>query len=185
MVWGWRASIEVDRAVVFDVARKRSLDRIQALEDDVSGFRLDLGLVEHQRQRRAGPFGDAAPALDAIVPRDLGAARHCHQLVAAERQRLFDKAGDFQPPVGEILRQQALVDGVVGRGDAVRPLRLADVGLGEFLGERVAAAQQALHAIGEVIGALEDIAQAAVRRRDRRIRRSRTAPGLNRRPPLP
>ena len=108
------------------------------MEDDVARLRLHLGLVEHQRQRHAGPFGDAAPAFDAIVPGDLRAARHGDQLVARQRQRLLDQARDFQPPVGEILGEQALVEIVVRRGDAVRPLRLADVGFGEFLRQRVA-----------------------------------------------
>jgi hypothetical protein len=92
---------------------------------------------------------------------DLGSARHVLQLLAGQRQRLLDEAGHLQAPVGEIVGEQALIGIVVGRSDAVRPLRLADVGLAELGRQRVTAGQQALRAVGQAVGVFEEAAQAA------------------------
>jgi hypothetical protein len=66
---------EIDALVVEGGAARRVLHRIITAEDDVARSRLDPGAVEDARQLHAGPWGDAAPTFDAIVPRDLGARR--------------------------------------------------------------------------------------------------------------
>src|ERR1700691_108576 len=72
---------EVDALVVGRAARSADarLPRLQivglaplkpvgAMEDDDLRLRLYAGAVEHFGKRRAGPFADAAPALDAVMP---------------------------------------------------------------------------------------------------------------------
>ena len=60
--------VEIDALVVGG-----ALKIVGAMEDDVARLVGELRLVEHGGQRRAGPFADGAPALDAIVPGDLRA----------------------------------------------------------------------------------------------------------------
>ena len=61
--------VEIPRAVVVHAA-KNYVARV--------GTRLDG--IEQRRQRNAAPFADGAPALDAIVSRDLRLLRHRLQL---------------------------------------------------------------------------------------------------------
>ena len=46
------------------------------VKEDVAGLRLQPGLLQDLAERDARPLADAAPALDAVVARDLGARRH-------------------------------------------------------------------------------------------------------------
>jgi len=54
------------------------------VEHEVARLFLWPYLVKQMRQRHAGPFTDAAPALDAIVTGDLSPRRHRAQLFEAE-----------------------------------------------------------------------------------------------------
>ena len=73
--------VHVDAFVVAAVAAGGwRVHRIEAAEDDVLRARQRLRGVQQQAQRHAGPLADAAPALDAVVARDLRARRQRLQL---------------------------------------------------------------------------------------------------------
>ncbi len=93
---------------------------------------------------------------------DLRLRRHGHQVFAGKLQRLFDEAGDAQLVIGKVGGRHLLVILIVRRGDAVRMLRLFDVGLRVFRRKRVAAAEKALDAVGQVIGLFDNAARRAV-----------------------
>src|SRR5258708_2847821 len=52
-----------------------------AMEHDKAGLGPDTYARQHPGERHAGPFADAAPALDAIMAGDLGAGRQGAQLL--------------------------------------------------------------------------------------------------------
>src|SRR5690242_15751421 len=153
---------EIDRAIILNSARKAALDGIHAVEHHVTRMRLCLCLIQNQRQRHARPLGNAAPAFDTVMARDLSSRRHRLQLGKAQGQRLLDQSGNLEAPIREVVGEQRLVALVVGRSDAVRPLRLADVGFAEFLRKSTVGRKPSLNPIGQVIGTRKDAAYRAV-----------------------
>ena len=71
---------EVDALVIGPAAQ-----RVGAAEDDELRFRLEPGHVEQVLQLRPGPLADRAPALDAIVPGNLGPLRQGLEFFQRER----------------------------------------------------------------------------------------------------
>src|ERR1700732_1948792 len=68
---------QVDALIVADAlgidAELAVVQGVRAMEYDKAGLGPDAGARQDLRKRHAGPFADAAPALDAIMPSDLGA----------------------------------------------------------------------------------------------------------------
>ena len=60
------------------------------------------GVSQQHAQRDAGPLADGAPALDAVVARDLGAGRQRLQVGERQAQGLADQPVHREPPVGEL-----------------------------------------------------------------------------------
>src|SRR5215471_1483854 len=135
---------EIDALVVESGAAQRILHRIVAEEDDVARRWLDTGPLEDARQLNARPLGNAAPAFDAIVPRDLGTRRHGAQIIQAERQRLVDKPCDLKLVPGEIVLLDREIVGGLRIGRAVRSLAFANGTLRVFARHRRRSLNRAL-----------------------------------------
>src|SRR3979490_3326388 len=78
-------------------------------------------------ERRASPFADAAPALDAIMSGDLGARGQDAQLLERQRQFVLDDAVDRQAPIGEMIVDEMEVFLVLRVSRAIGPKRRRDV----------------------------------------------------------
>jgi hypothetical protein len=73
---------QVDALIVADALGIGAIVQgVRAMEHDKAGLRPDACARQDLRERHASPFADAAPALDAIMSRDLGARRQGAQLL--------------------------------------------------------------------------------------------------------
>src|ERR1700731_4515318 len=90
---------KVDALVIADrfwiIAQAAVIQGIGAVEDDIVRLRLDAGARQDFGERHAPPFADAAPALDAVMARDLRARGKRAQIVERERKLPIDKAVDL------------------------------------------------------------------------------------------
>ena len=77
---GMKSVDEVDRLVIAAGVVERLLERIGAEEGEVAGLGLQSRRGDESGQLDALPLPDAAPALDAVVPRDLCTWRHLLEL---------------------------------------------------------------------------------------------------------
>jgi hypothetical protein len=108
------------------------------VEHHVARALLQPGEFEHARERHAGPLRDSAPALVALVQRDLGARGQRAQLRERKRERALDQAVHAQSPARELLIEQALV------GVRLRHERAAQRKMRRDVGERQLARQRPL-----------------------------------------
>ena len=104
----------------------------------------------------AGPFADAAPPFDAIMPRDLGARRHGAKLSQRQLERLSHETPDLELPIGKSVRGKRPVAVIVDLGRAVRLEVLRDLGLAIFAGKRLGRDERPLARIGERLRLVED-----------------------------
>src|SRR6476620_4850710 len=74
---------EVDALIIFSIAA----ERVGAMEDEIAGVGLETHTLQQRCKLRAAPLADRAPALDAVVARDLRARGKLAQLGEAELGR--------------------------------------------------------------------------------------------------
>src|SRR5262249_7508835 len=86
--------LKADRLVIFVFVVTRFEYIVGAIEHDVARIWLEPCAVEQRGKLHALPFADAAPSLNAIVPRDLRARGHGAQLDERQVYRLLDEASD-------------------------------------------------------------------------------------------
>src|SRR4029078_12477839 len=89
---------EPDRFIVFVFFLAGLEQIVGTIEHDIARIRLELDAIEQRGKRYTLPFADAAPSLDAIMPRDLRVRRHGTKLGKRQFQRLLDEASDAKLP---------------------------------------------------------------------------------------
>ena len=117
---------------------------VGAVEHHVARPGLELGPGQEVGERHPSPFADGAPALDAIVPGDLGAGRKLAEFGEGQLEGRLHEAADLQVVLGELALRQGLVVFVRRVLGAVRLEPRRDVGLGVFRCQRRVAQEQAL-----------------------------------------
>jgi DHA2 family lincomycin resistance protein-like MFS transporter len=129
--------------------------RVRTVKNDVARVRLQPHEREDVTERHAGPFADCAPSFDAIVPRDLCAARHRPQLREREGCGLLHQSVDLELPVVESACRQRLVFGVLGILRPVAAELRRKVGFREFLCHRASRSQEMLRAAAQALADAE------------------------------
>ena len=110
---------------------------------DPLGLGLRADQVEDRLHRHATPLGDARPALNAEVLRDLLMIRQRTQLREREVDGVLDQPLDPKPATGEVIGEQGSVFLGVGLLPVAPEVR-RDVALGVFAGRRIDVFEQAL-----------------------------------------
>jgi hypothetical protein len=106
-----------------------------------------LDEVKDRRHRHAAPLGDARPALDAEVLRDLLVVPEGPKVVEPELDRVLDKAVNPQSPRREAFVVEAPVLGSGGEGAVVPEVR-GDVLLAVLAGHGVHVERRSHHCLG-------------------------------------
>jgi hypothetical protein len=118
-----RSIDQVDALIVASAlgidAGRAIVQGIGAMEHDKAGLWPDARTRQYLRERHTGPFADTAPALDTIMPGDLGARGLGAQLLERQRQFVRDEAVNLQAPVGKMFVGEIEVVLVLG---VVEPL---------------------------------------------------------------
>ena len=142
-----RVQSVLDREAVVILAARDARAERDALAKRVEDDRLRIGSRPDQfhqfRQRQSAPRGNARPALDAVVQRDLGLLAQRPEVVQRQFDRVLHQAVYLEPVVLEIAGGQRLPL-VAGRHLAVDPEEGRDVFAAE-LGHRGGAVEKEPH----------------------------------------
>src|SRR6266511_1522758 len=129
---------------------------IHTAKNHILGLGQRLDSIHDLFQAYAFPLTDDAPTFDAIVTRDLGARWHGFQFSERETRRLFNQAGDLEPPFGPLILRIGSIVHRNRRRIAVGAKRWRDLLIGKFLSELGATREQTLHAAIAAFGGFEN-----------------------------
>jgi len=71
---------QVNALIIFVRCFEPLTRAVRAIEHDISGIGFEASALQDNTERDAGPLADAAPALDAVMARDLSSRRQRPQL---------------------------------------------------------------------------------------------------------
>ena len=161
MVW-MVGAVEIDALVIFVAGE---VHRVGAIEHYIARLALGRDEVEQCREAQPLPLADAAPALDAVVPGDLGSRRQLFERGQRETPRPFGQSANGKPPVGKFTLGEPLVFGIARFGRPVGAEFGGEVGLAVLAGERSPADGHPLRKAGERFGAFEQFGELEVVRK--------------------
>ena len=113
---------------------------------------------ENFRERRAGPFADATPALHAIMSGDLRAWGKGAKIGEGKIERFVHQPIHTEPPIGKVTPGKKLIVFIRRVSRTVRFEIWRDVGVAELASKPVGAEEHPLCTIRDALGRIENAA---------------------------